>query len=127
MFRTLESEIGLYETDYIFVSSGYPPRVKVGWTSWIFLRSQLPGLTGFVSAPEVLLTSYSFEAPSILLYNIKIFQISSGRHCIAIIEIENVSCDIFCNFEVRLQIAFSPLILILITKIYPAGYQKKLK
>ena len=48
---TLESEIGLYETDYIFVSSGYPPRVKVGWTSWIFLRSQLPGLTGFVSAP----------------------------------------------------------------------------
>ena len=26
--------------------------LKVGWTSWIFLRSQLPGLTGFVSAPE---------------------------------------------------------------------------
>ena len=55
---TLESEIGLYETDYIFVSSGYPPRVvKVGWTSWIFLRSQLPGLTGFVSAPEFVATS----------------------------------------------------------------------
>ena len=59
MFMTLESEIGLYETDYIFVSSGYPPRVKVGWTSWIFLRSQLPGLTGFVSAPDNLFLSIS--------------------------------------------------------------------
>ena len=59
MFRTLESEIGLYETDYIFVSSGYPPRVKVGWTSWIFLRSQLPGLTGFVSAPALSLRIFT--------------------------------------------------------------------
>ena len=28
LLSTLESEIGLYETDYIFVSSGYPPRVE---------------------------------------------------------------------------------------------------
>ena len=52
LLRTLDSEIELYETDYIFVSSGYPPRVEGRMDQFFFLRSQLPGLTGFVSAPE---------------------------------------------------------------------------
>ena len=40
LLRTLESEIGLYETDYIFVSSGYPPRVEGRMDQlWFFTQS----------------------------------------------------------------------------------------
>ena len=43
LLRTLESEIGLYETDYIFVSSGYPPRVEGRMDQLDFFTQSIAG------------------------------------------------------------------------------------
>ena len=43
LLRTLESEIGLYETDYTFVSSGYPPRVEARMDQLDFFTQSIAG------------------------------------------------------------------------------------